>query len=76
MADPAGSTVRTVAAVLAAPVGGAAGAALLARLAGRPVIEHSVAAFEASPLVGEVLVVRPRRPAGCSRPRVTARCPG
>jgi len=51
--------VRTVAAVLAAPAEGPAGAALLARLAGRPVIEHSVAAFEASPLVDEIVVVTP-----------------
>jgi len=49
--------VRTVAAVLAAPADGPAGAVLLAPLAGRPVIEHSVAAFEASPLVDEILVV-------------------
>lgn len=59
MADPAGSTVRTVAAVLAAPAGEPAAQALLAPLAGRPVIEHSVAAFEASPLVDEILVVTP-----------------
>jgi ribitol-5-phosphate 2-dehydrogenase (NADP+) / D-ribitol-5-phosphate cytidylyltransferase len=56
MPDPAGSTVRTVAAVLAT---GPAVAALFAPLAGRPVIEHSVAAFEASPLVDEILVVTP-----------------
>jgi len=51
--------MRTVAAVLAAPADGPAGAASLAPLAGRPVIEHSVAAFEASPLVDEILVVTP-----------------
>jgi ribitol-5-phosphate 2-dehydrogenase (NADP+) / D-ribitol-5-phosphate cytidylyltransferase len=59
MADPAASTVRAVAAVLAAPADVPAAAALLAPLAGRPVIEHSVAAFEASPLVEEILVVAP-----------------
>jgi len=59
MSDPAGDAVRTVAAVLAAPAVGPAGAALFAPLAGRPVIEHSVAAFEASPLVDEILVVTP-----------------
>src|SRR5947209_8427945 len=59
MADPAASAVRAVAAVLAAPADVAAAAALLAPLAGRPVIEHSVAAFEASPLVEEILVVAP-----------------
>ncbi len=51
MPDPAAGAVRTVAAVLAAPAAGPAGATLFAPLAGRPVIEHSVAAFEASPLV-------------------------
>jgi ribitol-5-phosphate 2-dehydrogenase (NADP+) / D-ribitol-5-phosphate cytidylyltransferase len=58
MADR-GDAVPVVAAVLAAPATGPAGAALLAPLAGRPVIEHSVAAFEASPLVDEILVVMP-----------------
>ena len=59
MPDPAATAVRTVAAVLAAPAAGPAGALLFAPLAGRPVIEHSVAAFEASPLVDEILVVTP-----------------
>ena len=57
--------MRTVAAVLAAPPSGPPvppgpdAAALLAPLAGRPVIEHSVAAFEAAPLIDEILVVAP-----------------
>jgi ribitol-5-phosphate 2-dehydrogenase (NADP+) / D-ribitol-5-phosphate cytidylyltransferase len=59
MADPAGSSVRTVVAVLAAPAGEPAAPALFAPLAGRPVIEHSVAAFEASPVIDEILVVTP-----------------
>ena len=59
MPDPAANAVRTVAAVLAAPATGPAGAALFAPLAGRPVIGHSVAAFEASPAVDEILVVTP-----------------
>jgi 2-C-methyl-D-erythritol 4-phosphate cytidylyltransferase len=59
MPDPAATAVRTVAAVLAAPAAGPAGDLLFAPLAGRPVIEHSVAAFEASPLVDEILVVTP-----------------
>jgi 2-C-methyl-D-erythritol 4-phosphate cytidylyltransferase len=59
MPDPEESAVRTVAAVLATPATGPAAAALFAPLAGRPVIEHSVAAFEASPLVDEILVVTP-----------------
>src|SRR5215469_4271668 len=54
-----GNRVRAVAAVLAVPATGPAGAALLASLAGRAVIEHSVAAFEASPLIDEILVVTP-----------------
>ena len=49
MPDPAGTAMRTVAAVLAAPADGQPARRLLAPLAGRPVIEHSVAAFEASP---------------------------
>jgi 2-C-methyl-D-erythritol 4-phosphate cytidylyltransferase len=79
MADRAGSVVRVVAAVLAAPADGPGGAALLAPLAGRPVIEHSVAAFEASPLVDEILVVAPpelaartgQLLAGSSHPKVS-----
>ena len=59
MPDPEGTAVRTVAAVLAAPAADPAGALLFAPLAGRPVIEHSVAAFEASPQVDEILVVTP-----------------
>jgi ribitol-5-phosphate 2-dehydrogenase (NADP+) / D-ribitol-5-phosphate cytidylyltransferase len=54
--------VRTVAAVLAAPASelpGTAAPMLLAPLAGRPVIEHSVAAFDAAPRVDEILVVAP-----------------
>ena len=47
--------MRTVAAVVAGP----SASPLLAPLAGRPVIEHAVAAFEAAPLVGEILVVTP-----------------
>jgi len=65
MPDPTANAVRTVAAVLAVPAAGPAGAALFAPLAGRPVIEHSVAAFEASPVVDEILVVTP--------PQLTAR---
>jgi ribitol-5-phosphate 2-dehydrogenase (NADP+) / D-ribitol-5-phosphate cytidylyltransferase len=59
MPDPARTATRTVATVLAAPADGPSGAASLAPLAGRAVIEHSVAAFEASPLVDEILVVTP-----------------
>jgi ribitol-5-phosphate 2-dehydrogenase (NADP+) / D-ribitol-5-phosphate cytidylyltransferase len=59
MADEAGNALRTVAVVVGAPADGPAGAALLAPLAGRPVIEHSVAAFEAAPPVDEILVVTP-----------------
>jgi 2-C-methyl-D-erythritol 4-phosphate cytidylyltransferase len=54
--------VRTIAAVLAAPAGELPGTAvpmLLAPLAGRPVIEHSVAAFDAAPRVDEIVVVAP-----------------
>ena len=50
MPDPAGTGMRTVAAVLAAPADGPSRpASAVAPLAGRPLIEHSVAAFEASP---------------------------
>ena len=54
--------MRTVAVVLAAGSGQRFGGGLpkqLRVLAGRTLIEHSVAAFEASPLVEEILVVAP-----------------
>jgi 2-C-methyl-D-erythritol 4-phosphate cytidylyltransferase len=57
-----GGTRRTVAAIIAAEVGDLLGAtvpAVLAPLLGKPVIEHSVAAFEAAPGVDEILVVVP-----------------
>ena len=53
---------RVVAVIVAAETTGSSGAAvraLLAPLAGRPVIEHSVAAFEQAPSVEEILVVVP-----------------
>jgi 2-C-methyl-D-erythritol 4-phosphate cytidylyltransferase len=62
-AGPArGGGGRTVAAIIAAgpaSLPGTAVPAVLAPLAGKPVIEHSVAAFEAAPRVDEILVVTP-----------------
>lgn len=51
--------MRTAAVILAmdaAPLPGHAGPTLLAPLAGRPILEHSVAAFGAAPGVDEILV--------------------
>jgi 2-C-methyl-D-erythritol 4-phosphate cytidylyltransferase len=59
MTDPGAGAVRTVAAVIAGPAAGPSGPVLLAPLAGRAVIEHSVAAFEAAPLIDEILVLAP-----------------
>lgn len=62
-AAPGGSDGgRTVAVILAAGAAclpGTAVPAVLAPLAGKPVIEHSVAAFEQAPRVDEILVVAP-----------------
>jgi 2-C-methyl-D-erythritol 4-phosphate cytidylyltransferase len=54
-----GRTVAVVLAAGAADLPGTAVPAVLAPLAGKPVIEHSVAAFETAPRVGEILVVAP-----------------
>jgi 2-C-methyl-D-erythritol 4-phosphate cytidylyltransferase len=59
--------VRAVAVVLGADAGDLPGTgvpALLAPLAGQPLIEHPVAAFEAAPPVDEILVVAPPALAG------------
>ncbi|HEY3733359.1 MAG TPA: 2-C-methyl-D-erythritol 4-phosphate cytidylyltransferase [Streptosporangiaceae bacterium] len=53
--------LRTIAIIVAEPGPGgpdeAAGPGMLASLAGQPVIGHSVAAFEASPLIDEIIVI-------------------
>jgi 2-C-methyl-D-erythritol 4-phosphate cytidylyltransferase len=62
--------VRTVALIVAADGDGAQ--ALLAPLAGRPVAEHSIAAFAAAPEVDEILLVAsPAVAAGLQIGRVT-----
>jgi len=68
-------TGRTVAVIVAAgdsDLPGAPVPLLLAPLAGRPLIEHSVAAFDAAPWVDEILVVVPSSLAGPVRRLLTA----
>jgi 2-C-methyl-D-erythritol 4-phosphate cytidylyltransferase len=52
-------SLRTIAIIVAQPAGPdkPAGPGMLAPLAGQPVIGHSVAAFEASPLIDEIIVI-------------------
>jgi 2-C-methyl-D-erythritol 4-phosphate cytidylyltransferase len=67
--------VRMIAAVLAAPAAelpGPGAPGPLAPLAGRPVIEHSVAAFQAASQVDEILVVAPPPLAARVRPLLAA----
>jgi len=67
--------LRAVAAVLGTEAGDLPGSTvplLLAPLAGQPLIEHSVAAFEAAPQVDEILVVVPPALAGRVRQLLAA----
>jgi 2-C-methyl-D-erythritol 4-phosphate cytidylyltransferase len=60
MADPESSRLRTVGVVLAGGIGARVGSTVpkqLLEIAGKPVIEHTLAVFEASADIDEVIVV-------------------